>query len=114
MLAAAVLATPLAIGLLRPYQLRRLGSFLVGAHKADSGAGWAVRQARIALGSGGLWGRVDHPLHALLAQYLPERDTALALASLVEQWGLAAGGPRWCWCGGWPWPAGRPAPFRAD
>jgi hypothetical protein len=44
MLAAAVLAAPLAVGLLRGYQLRRLDNCPVGAQKVDSGAGWAVRQ----------------------------------------------------------------------
>jgi cell division protein FtsI/penicillin-binding protein 2/cell division protein FtsW (lipid II flippase) len=87
---AAVLA-PLAISLLQPYQLARLGSFLVGAHESPTGAGWAVRQARIALGSGGLFGRTGDPLQGVRAQYLPERDTDLALASLVGQWGLLAG-----------------------
>ena len=79
------------IGLLRPYQVERLGSFLVGAHESPAGSGWAVRQAHIAVGSGSLYGRTDDPLRLLRAQYLPERETDLALASLVEQWGLIAG-----------------------
>jgi len=91
LLGAAVVSAPLVISLLRPYQLVRLGSFLVGAHQSPTGSGWAVRQARIALGSGGLFGRTDDPLRGLRAEYLPERDTDLALASLVGQWGLAAG-----------------------
>jgi cell division protein FtsI/penicillin-binding protein 2/cell division protein FtsW (lipid II flippase) len=87
---AAVLA-PLAIGLLRPYQLARLTAFLSAAPDA-SGPGWAVMQAHIALASGGLLGRAGDPLYRLLAQYLPDRETDLALASLTEQWGLVAGG----------------------
>ena len=43
--AAAAVSAPLAIGLLRPYQVERLGSFLVGAHESPTGSGWAVRQA---------------------------------------------------------------------
>ena len=89
--AAAVVSAPLLISLLRPYQVERLGSFLVGAHESPTGSGWALRQAHIALGSGGLFGRTDDPLRGLRAQYLPERDTDLALASLVGQWGLVAG-----------------------
>ena len=89
--AAAAVSAPLLIGLLRPYQVARLGSFLVGAHESPTGSGWAVRQAHIAVGSGGLFGRTDDPLRGLRAQYLPERDTDLALASLVGQWGLVAG-----------------------
>jgi len=89
--AVAAVSAPLLISLLRPYQVARLGSFLVGAHQSPTGSGWAVRQANIAVGSGGLFGRTDDPLRLLRAQYLPERDTDLALASLVGQWGLVAG-----------------------
>ena len=89
--AVAAISAPLLISLLRPYQLARLGSFLVGAHESPTGSGWAVRQAHIAVGSGGLFGRTDDPLRGLRAQYLPERETDLALASLVGQWGLVAG-----------------------
>jgi cell division protein FtsI/penicillin-binding protein 2/cell division protein FtsW (lipid II flippase) len=87
---AAVLA-PLAIGLLRPYQLERLTAFLSVAPES-SGPGWAVLQAHIAFASGGLLGRAGDPQSQLLAQYLPERETDLALMSLTEQWGLVAGG----------------------
>src|SRR5687767_1533236 len=89
--AVAAISAPLLISLLRPYQVARLGSFLVGAHESPTGSGWAVRQANIAVGSGGLFGRTDDPLRLLRAQYLPERETDLALASLVGQWGLVAG-----------------------
>jgi cell division protein FtsI/penicillin-binding protein 2/cell division protein FtsW (lipid II flippase) len=89
--AAAAVSAPLLISMLRPYQLTRLGSFLVGAHESATGSGWAVRQAHIALGSGGLFGRTHDPLRLLRAEYLPERETDLALASLVGQWGLVAG-----------------------
>lgn len=89
--AAAAVSAPLLISFLRPYQVSRLGSFLVGAHEAPTGSGWAIRQAHIAVGSGGLFGRTDDPLRGLRSQYLPERDTDLALASLVGQWGLVAG-----------------------
>lgn len=89
--AAAAVCAPLLISLLRPYQLARLGSFLVGAHESPTGSGWAVRQANIAVASGGLFGRTDDPLRLLRAEYLPERHTDLALASLVGQWGLVAG-----------------------
>jgi cell division protein FtsI/penicillin-binding protein 2/cell division protein FtsW (lipid II flippase) len=88
---AAAVAAPLAVGLLRPYQLQRLGSFLVGAEESPTDAGWTVLQAQIALGWGSLFGRADHPLTDLLAEYLPERETDLALASLVQQYGLVAG-----------------------
>ncbi|MGY1607794.1 FtsW/RodA/SpoVE family cell cycle protein [Geodermatophilus sp. SYSU D00700] len=89
--AAAVIAAPLMISLLQPYQLQRLGTFLVGAHESPTGSGWALRQAHIAVASGGLTGRADDPLRELRAEYLPEGHTDLAPASLVGQWGLVAG-----------------------
>ena len=89
--AAALLAAPLDDRSSPDYQLVRLGSFLVGAHESPTGSGWAVRQAHIAVGSAGLFGRTDDPLRGLRAQYVPERETDLALASLVGQWGLVAG-----------------------
>jgi cell division protein FtsI/penicillin-binding protein 2/cell division protein FtsW (lipid II flippase) len=89
--ATAVIVAPLMITLLQPYQLERLGTFLVGSQESSTGSGWALRQAHIAVASGGLFGRTDDPLRGLRAQYLPERDTDLALASLVGQWGLVAG-----------------------
>ena len=88
---AAVLLAPLGVGLLRPHQMQRLGSFLVGTQESPTGAGYAVEQARISLGSSGLFGWYGNPLAGLRAQYLPERETDLALAGTVEQFGLLAG-----------------------
>ncbi|MCW0216630.1 MAG: FtsW/RodA/SpoVE family cell cycle protein [Pseudonocardia sp.] len=87
----AAVAAPLAVGMLRPYQVQRLGSFLAGSAEAPAGAGWAVAQARIALATGGWFGGAGHPITDVMERYLPERDTDLAPASLVEQFGLAAG-----------------------
>lgn len=88
---AAVVAAPLAVGLLRPYQAERLAGFLGGSGQDPGGAGWAVEQARIAVGSAPLWGHAGDPLAGLLASYLPERDTDLAPASVVQQFGPVAG-----------------------
>jgi cell division protein FtsI/penicillin-binding protein 2/cell division protein FtsW (lipid II flippase) len=89
--AGAAVAAPLAVGLLRPYQVERLGSFLAGAAESPAGSGWAVAQARIALASGGPFGQAGRPLTDILERYLPERDTDLAPASLVLQFGMVAG-----------------------
>ncbi len=87
--AAAVVAAPLAIGLLRDYQAARLGTFLTGSQSAE-GPGWAVRQARLAIARGGWWGDRTDPVHLLATRYLPERQTDLALASLASSWGAVA------------------------
>lgn len=81
---------PLAEHLLHGYQLERLHAFLDGSRGAD-GAGWTIQQAHIALAWGGTSGQSHQPMHLLIAQYLPERETDLAFASLVEQRGIEAG-----------------------
>jgi cell division protein FtsW (lipid II flippase) len=85
---AAGLVAPLAEHLLRPYQVERLHAYLDGS---STGAGWTILQAHIALAWGGQDGLAGQPLHRLLADYLPEHETDLAFASLVEQWGIRAG-----------------------
>ena len=76
--------------LLHPYQQERLHSFLSGSTSVN-GSGWAILQMHVALGWGGLTGGAGNPLHRLVALYLPERETDLAFASLVEQHGILAG-----------------------
>jgi len=90
LLAAAATLAPLALKLARPYQLARLHAFLGGAND-PRGAGWSTLQAHIAVASGGHFGIASAPSHQLLAEFLPARQTDLAFASLVEQWGLVAG-----------------------
>jgi cell division protein FtsI/penicillin-binding protein 2/cell division protein FtsW (lipid II flippase) len=80
---------PLGLRLLRPYQLARLESFL---HGGSSDASWSLIQSHVAIASGGLFGVAREPVHLLMAQYLPARQNDLAYASLVEEWGLLAGG----------------------
>ena len=89
-LLAAVLVLPFGEHLLHGYQQERLHAFLSGSTSAN-GSGWAILQMHIALAWGGLTGGVGHPLHQLVSLYLPERETDLAFASLVEQRGIIAG-----------------------
>ena len=89
-LVTAVLVLPFAEHLLHPYQQERLHAFLSGSTDAN-GPGWAILQMHIALAWGGLTGGAWHPLHQLVGLYLPDRETDLAFASLVEQYGILAG-----------------------
>jgi cell division protein FtsI/penicillin-binding protein 2/cell division protein FtsW (lipid II flippase) len=89
-LVPAALIVPFGEHLLQPYQQERLHAFLSGSTSAN-GSGWAILQMHIALAWGGLTGGTGHPLHGLVALYLPERETDLAFASLVEQRGLIVG-----------------------
>jgi len=86
--AAAVV--PFAEQFLQPYQQERIHAFLDRSESAD-GPGWSILQAHIAVAWGGLTGRNGEPLTGVLGDYLPERETDLAFASLVQQWGIAGG-----------------------
>jgi cell division protein FtsI/penicillin-binding protein 2/cell division protein FtsW (lipid II flippase) len=86
---AAAVAAPLALPLLRSYQLERLQGFFT--RSPDAAGGYTLQQAHIALASGGLTGRFGDGFHHLLAQYLPENHTDLAFASIAQQFGLVAG-----------------------
>ena len=88
-LGAAVIAAPLALPLLRSYQLERLQGFLTGS--AEQAGGYTLQQAHIALATGGLTGRFRDGSSGLLAEYLPENHTDLAFASVAQQFGLVAG-----------------------
>jgi len=89
-LVPVALVLPFAQHLMQPYQQERLNAFLNGSTSAN-GSGWAILQMHIALAWGGLTGGTGHPLHDLVALYLPDRETDLAFASLVEQYGILAG-----------------------
>jgi len=84
-------SAPFVVHLLQPYQLERIEAFLDRSNSAE-GPGWSILQAHIAIASGGITGQVHQPLGGLLASYLPNRETDLAYASLVQQWGFVGGG----------------------
>jgi rod shape determining protein RodA len=85
--AAAAVALPLLPHLLHGYQRRRLEIFL-NPGQDPLGAGYNLLQARIAVGSGGLFGRGW--LHGLQGQlgFVPERATDFVFATFAEEFGL--------------------------
>ena len=87
LLAAGTLALPLLPHILRGYQRRRLEIFL-DPSQDPLGAGYNLLQARIAVGSGGLFGRGW--LHGLQGQlgFVPERATDFVFATFAEEFGL--------------------------
>ncbi len=91
LLVLGLVLLPIGLRLLRPYQLARLHTFLDGG-ASTLGGNWTVLQSHIAIASGGLLGIAHSPIGRLLTTYLPARETDLAFASLVEQFGLVAGG----------------------
>ena len=89
--AVAAVAAPLAyMFALKDYQRTRLGSFL--NPEADPlGTGYHAIQAKIAIGSGGLWGKGFLNGTQGHLEYLPEHHTDLIFATLFEEWGLVGG-----------------------
>jgi rod shape determining protein RodA len=87
LVSAAILAVPLLPHLLHGYQLRRLQIFL-DPNQDPLGAGYNLLQARIAVGSGGLFGRGW--LHGLQGRlgFVPERATDFVFATFAEEFGL--------------------------
>lgn len=88
--AAGLAVLPFAELVLEPYQRERISAF-VDRSDVASGPAWSILQAHIAVATGGLTGTSGDPLAGLMSDYLPQRETDLAFASLVEQWGIAAG-----------------------
>jgi rod shape determining protein RodA len=86
-LTAALVALPLLPHLLYGYQRRRLEIFL-NPGQDPLGAGYNLLQARIAVGSGGMFGQGW--LHGLQGQlgFVPERATDFVFATFAEEFGL--------------------------
>ncbi len=83
---AALLACTLGWFLLKDYQRQRLTTFL--HPEADvSGAGYQLRQSKIAVGSGGLFGKGYRRGTQSQLRFLPVRHTDFIFAVLAEEWG---------------------------
>ena len=81
-------ATPLLWGMLKEYQRARILSFL--SPTADPhGAGYSVIQAKIALGSGRLFGKGFLEGSQVHCQFVPEGHTDFVLSAWGEEWGFA-------------------------
>jgi len=89
--AVLIVAGSLAIGgswfLLKDYQKDRIRTFL-DPNLAARGAGYQVRQARIAIGSGGILGKGWKQGTQSRLGFLPVRHTDFIFAALAEEWGF--------------------------
>jgi len=84
---AASVVLPLGWNLLKAYQQRRVLMFLDPT--ADpKGAGYNLIQSRIAVGSGGVWGKGFGQGSQGQLAFLPERHTDFAFSVWAEEWGL--------------------------
>ncbi len=87
-LAAAI---PLAVNfLLHDYQRNRILVFL-NPESDPLGTGYHISQSKIAIGSGGVFGKGFLNGTQSHLDYLPEGHTDFALATMMEEWGLIGG-----------------------
>lgn len=89
--ALAAAAAPLAFFFgLQPYQQRRVLTMF--DPEADPlGAGYHITQSKIAIGSGGIFGKGFNNGSQSHLQYLPEPHTDFVFATMAEEWGLIGG-----------------------
>jgi len=88
---AAMIAIPLAyLFALQDYQQRRVTTFL-DPESDPLGAGYHITQSKIAIGSGGIWGKGFGEGSQSQLDYLPEPHTDFVFATMAEEWGLFGG-----------------------
>ena len=88
--AAVAVAAPIAYSMLHGYQRKRIDTFL-DPESDPLGSGYHIAQSKIAIGSGGIWGKGFLNGSQSHLDYLPEGHTDFAFASLAEEWGLVGG-----------------------
>jgi rod shape determining protein RodA len=84
------IAGPLAFSFLHSYQRQRVLIFL-NPESDPRGAGYHISQSKIAIGSGGLFGKGFLNGTQSHLDYLPENHTDFIFATMAEEWGLAGG-----------------------
>lgn len=90
LLAVTILLIPFAWHFLRDYQKERLMVFL-NPNIDPLGAGYTIIQSKIAIGSGGFWGRGWLSGTQSQLRFLPEAHTDFIFATFSEEWGLLGG-----------------------
>lgn len=89
--AAAAVAAPLAFfTLLHDYQRNRVLTFL-DPESDPLGTGYHITQSKIAIGSGGVFGKGFGNGSQSHLDYLPEAHTDFVFATMAEEWGMIGG-----------------------
>ncbi len=87
LLGAAAAAAPILWHFMRDYQKQRVLT-LLDPEKDPLGAGYHIIQSKIAIGSGGIWGKGWLAGTQSQLDFLPERHTDFIFAVLAEELGL--------------------------
>lgn len=89
--AAGMVAAPIAFfALLHDYQRNRVLTFL-NPEGDPLGTGYHITQSKIAIGSGGIFGKGFGNGSQSHLQYLPEPHTDFVFATMAEEWGMVGG-----------------------
>jgi rod shape determining protein RodA len=84
------LAAPIAYHHLHDYQRARITTFL-NPESDPLGAGYNILQSKIALGSGGMWGKGYLQGTQGHLNFLPEKQTDFIFTTLAEEFGMVGG-----------------------
>lgn len=88
--AVAVIAPIAFFTLLHDYQRRRVTVFL-DPESDPLGSGYHITQSKIAIGSGGFFGKGFGNGSQSHLEYLPEAHTDFVFATMAEEWGMVGG-----------------------
>ena len=86
-LGSVIAAAPVAWHFLHEYQRNRV-RMLLDPESDPLGLGWHIIQSKIAVGSGGLWGKGWHHGTQSRLEFLPEHTTDFIFSVFAEEWGL--------------------------
>ena len=87
---AGLASLPVLFSMLHDYQRNRILIFL-DPESDPLGTGYHITQSKIAIGSGGLFGKGFLNGTQSRLNYLPERQTDFVFATMSEEWGLLGG-----------------------
>lgn len=88
--AAVAVAAPVAFTLMHEYQRKRVLIFL-NPESDPLGSGYHITQSKIAIGSGGIFGKGYLQGSQSHLDYLPEGHTDFVYSTMVEEWGFVGG-----------------------
>jgi rod shape determining protein RodA len=88
--AAIAAAIPIVYTMLHSYQRKRIDTFL-DPESDPLGTGYHISQSKIAIGSGGIFGKGYLQGSQSHLDYLPEGHTDFVFAALTEEWGMVGG-----------------------
>ncbi len=88
---AGAVAAPLAFfGVLHDYQRKRVTTFM-DPESDPLGSGYHITQSKIAIGSGGMFGKGFGNGTQSHLDYLPEAHTDFVFSTMAEEWGILGG-----------------------